>query len=224
MARRKVAEYTEREIERMISELPRPWDKIPVEPDASYRAFSQFYLRMPSKERSIKMAYYKHLEALGRVPHDRAPQNWYKWSGKFQWEKRAEAYDMFLEEETKNYVLNDQFKELADFRRRQRTLASHTADVSLLLIKKAMVALEALDPEDITPSNIPNFIKVAAQVAEMAQNAEAGAMMLNEIIQRLDIEASDEIEVQRGKDLIEQFSSPEQDTGVLFDLLEEYDI
>jgi hypothetical protein len=222
---KKSNEYTDEQIADMINELNEPWDKLSIETDLQYRAFREFYCRLPSNDRSVIKAYDKYLLSQGKKPVGRANESWYEWYNLFQWKERAKAYDSFLTEETRNYVKHEQYQQLIDFRRRQRDLAGMITDSAALMIERALEALKRIKSEDITPRMIPEYVKTAAQVAELAQNAEANAMALNEIVDKLGIEEQNEFDlVDRGDGIIVGVEVGDDETQVLIDILDDFDL
>lgn len=220
---KKLQDYTEGEIIEMINKLNQPWDRLPAENDLQYRAFREFFCRLPATERSVIKAYDKYLVSQAKKPVGRANEQWYLWYNLFMWPERAKAYDGFMHEETMNYVKHEQYQQLIDFRRRQRDLAGMITDSASLMIERALQALKRIRAEDITPRMIPEYVKTAAQVAELAQNAEANAMALNEIVEKLGLEQEQEFEiVDMGDGVIQSFET-DNDTRVLFELLDELD-
>jgi hypothetical protein len=219
------SEYTEAQISEMIEALAEPWDRLSIETDLQYRAFREFFCRLPSQERSVVKAYGKYLESQGKPKVNRANESWYEWYNLFHWVERAKAYDNFLAEETSNFQKHEQMQQLIDFRRRQRDLAGMITDSAALMLSKALEALKNLKPEHIQPRMIPEYVKTAATVAEFAQNAEANAMALSEIVDKLGLEEHAEYDVvDRGDGIyVGVEMGNDNDTQVLTDLLDGFD-
>lgn len=222
---KKETEYTDEQISDMINDLSQPWDRLPIENDLQYRAFREFFCRLPATDRSVVKAHDKYLLSQGKAKAGRANDSWYAWYSFYRWQERAKAYDSFLAEETKNYVKHDQYQQLIDFRRRQRDLAGMITDSAALMIDRALSALKLIKPEQITARMIPEYVKTAAQVAELAQNAEANAMALNEIVDKLGIEERNEFDiVDMGDGMIAGVEVPsDNETQVLTYLLDDFD-
>lgn len=226
MAKNKKLEFSDEEMVAMINELSQPWEKLPVESDLAYRAFREFFCRINAEDRTVVKAYDNYLVSQGKLPKGRANESWYAWYGAFKWELRAKAYDDWHEEEVKNYVKFEQYKEIIEFRRRQRDLAGKIADSAQVMIDKALTALQQLDADQLTPRLIPQYIKAASQVAEMAQNAEASALALDEIVNRMSMEDDALLAiVERDGNIIKGINSDNDDNTdeVFIDILTDFD-
>jgi hypothetical protein len=68
-----------------------PWERLPKESARAYAAFCAY--RDLGAERSIDAA---GTQQLGSRSRKRAPRTWFKWSRRFHWVKRAEAWDAHL--------------------------------------------------------------------------------------------------------------------------------
>ena len=75
------------------------WERLPNETPRAYHAFCIF--RDLGPDRSQDKAYARDCDERGRKPA-KAPGSWSKWSIKYKWVERAEAYDDWLDEEKRN--------------------------------------------------------------------------------------------------------------------------
>jgi hypothetical protein len=74
------------------------WDRQPDETAEAYRAFT-FYRDLPPGQRSLERAGALHAEANGgrQTARGRPTTTIERWSSRFQWVNRAEAFDAYLE-------------------------------------------------------------------------------------------------------------------------------
>ena len=72
--------------------MSEPWDQLESEPDAAYKRFLLYRNLGPS--RTMDRAYRAQGKRLKRGKTKRAPPNWYEDSQKFDWRRRAHAWDL----------------------------------------------------------------------------------------------------------------------------------
>lgn len=167
------------------------WDQQPNEPNEAYEAFL-IYAGLPSSERSLLKASQTHAKKTGQKINETVPRTWAAWSKTYGWVKRVDLYDAHREAELMKYATQEQISELVKFRKAQRYLAAKVSDTALLLIDAAMRRLETLNPEEISPNVIPQYVKAAAAIAEMAADAEARALLLQDIVEAYDANFTEE--------------------------------
>lgn len=131
---------------------------------------------------------------------------WRQWSTDYQWKKRAQDYDLHLELLARVDREAEHHKELEAYRTRQKQLATATTASSLKLLKLANARIDdlqkiydawkselmaaaddkvreaLLEQCPINVMSIPNWISAAARVAQVATDAEAQALAVNELL------------------------------------------
>ncbi len=81
-----------------------------------------------------------------------------RWKQKFDWDKRAAAYDNAVETEARKEAV----RSLKDMLKRH-------IDISVQLQKKAMEALARIKSEELSPRDIREFIKLAAELERQSR-------------------------------------------------------
>lgn len=128
----------------------KPWERQPKESSQAFAAFG-CYCRMGA-ERSlskVSQALHKSKTLLGR------------WSSEWEWVKRCQAYDNFLQEQE----LEQAKKEREQMRKRQAALGE-------LLQNKAFSALKKLDPEDLEAKDLLRFIIEGAKLEALSRGVD----------------------------------------------------
>ena len=139
---------------------PEIWSQQPGEKHDWYHAFLH-YLRLVPYKRSVEEAWTAHQKTcLGmsdadlRAKGDRGRKisitGWKRWMRAYDWEKRAEAYDL--------YQRQDQLKRHGVQLYEAYDLQNEIATDLLNTIKDR---LKELNPKDITPANLPGLLRVA---------------------------------------------------------------
>ncbi len=164
-----------------MPEAPSVWDRQEGETPKAFAAFVVFRDQGPS--RSLDAAY---REARGqRSGNKRAPGTWTDWYTRYRWKQRAEAYDAHLERLARRDRETEHLGDLQAYRERQKRIAQATIENCVGLMEKAGARLEGLEPEQIPPKLLPAFFRAAAALAEVASNAEAQMIGLQELFNQL---------------------------------------
>lgn len=162
------------------------WTRREEETARAYACFCVY--RDLNSRRSLAEAY---RQETGREEAKQAPGTWAGWYAKFDWKKRAEAYDAHLEERRRAEREAEYIQDLEAFRKRQKKQAQETSEAASLLLKKAQDRLKTIAIGDIPPDKLPAYFRAAAAISEAASNTEATALGVLELMAILDAQDSD---------------------------------
>lgn len=168
------------------------WDKLDGESDTQFLYFT-FYLSLSPKNRTLLNAANGYRRSKGRPEANNIPGPWIEAKKKFDWDNRVALYDQFMKQDLRDYVEHQQYHDLISFRKRQRDLSDLITSAAFTLVQRAMDALNELDPEELRPATIANYIKTATQVADFAHNLEAQSYALNKILEKIGNAEDDEV-------------------------------
>lgn len=145
----------------------KPWERQPGESEKAYEAFCIY--RDAGQERSINMVYKTLAKSRTLISN---------WSSRWKWVERVSAYDNDLERQAHR----EKQKLVADTRKRQLQIA-------MQLEKKALEALNMLKPEEMSPRDIKEMLRLATDIerktlieAEQATDTEQGRTTLADSI------------------------------------------
>jgi len=132
---------------------PKPWERQDYESSKAYEAFACY--RDMGPERS--------LSGLGKqLGKSKALME--RWSSNYHWQERIASYERELE----NQALADKKKTAAETRKRQLQIA-------MQLEKRALEALKNIQPEDLTPKDVKEFLRLATDIeTRVISDTEAG--------------------------------------------------
>lgn len=142
-----------------------------------------YYIELLPSERTILRAYQDFCQENGLAKAKTAPADWNRWFKVHKWIERAKERDGYRQAEVQRFVTEEQISELIEYRKRQRTLASMVTETAMKLIEAATTRLETLDPNEISASTLPQYLKAAAMIAELASDAEAKILLLQDIVE-----------------------------------------
>lgn len=133
----------------------KPWERQPGESEKAFEAFARY--RDMGESRTFTAVAGK-LQKSGSLIR--------RWKDKFDWEQRVSAYDNDLERQAHR----EKQKLVADTRKRQLQIA-------MQLEKKALEALNMIQPEDMTARDIKEMLRLATDIErktliEAEQNTE----------------------------------------------------
>ena len=138
-----------------------PWEKQEHETSKAYAAFCAY--RDMGTDRSLaKQAASVNSELRGDSLAAKVRQLT-KWSSKYGWVVRVEAYDVYLES-----------KERHENELEIKKMAKRHAQVSLLTMKKAVDRIKLIgekDIEELTPKEALEYLKVAAELERKSRGA-----------------------------------------------------
>lgn len=165
-----------------MEEEIKSWEQLPDENDEMFTAFLS-YLNLSPSERTLLRAQQRHQQRTNQIVTKTVSKQWMQWSRTYHWSKRAAEYDEQTKIEIEKYVEFEQIGKLVKYRQAQHTLATEINDVALLLIDRARQRLMVLNIDEIAARDIPQYVKAAAMIAELASDAEARALLLQDIVQ-----------------------------------------
>lgn len=181
--------------------LSAAWHSLPEETAKAYDAF-RVYLSLPASERSVAAAYNRERQNTGKTPAraKQASGTWNYWATLYKWQERAKFYDEHLaeiERESRERERREQSKDkerrhlerLREYRENLHNLNAASLSASILLMQKAVARLEIADENEIKNLriiDIANVLKAAAATATTASDAQAQALAVDEILERLD--------------------------------------
>lgn len=123
------------------------WEKQSGESAQAFEAF-RIYRDLGSK-RSVSAVYTELSKSRQLIS---------RWKQKFDWDKRTAAYDKAIEDEARKEAV----KSLKDMLERH-------IDISIKLQKKALEALSKIKSEELSPRDIREFIKLAAELERQSR-------------------------------------------------------
>lgn len=193
----------------MLSEIEarHPWERKENETSKAFAAFCAYRDLGPGRSISKAHATVKPRQTSGR---GKAPRHWEEWASLHDWPKRAQDYDLHLELQARQRREAEHHAELEAYRTRQKHLAHATTDSALKLLKLSNQKIEDLQKEydgwkaallaadtpelrakllandPISVLSIPNWIRAAASVAQVATDAESQALAVNELLHILE--------------------------------------
>lgn len=155
------------------------WDRQGQETARAYEWFCRY--RDYGPERSLLKVCQKYTGNLGLLK---------RWSAANNWVERTEAYDLHLEKQ-KRFEREDEI--LAAARKHAKT--------ANMILDRACARLESLDPEDLSPKDLLQYIDTAIKIEREA----LGIAAKQEISQVVHIEnnLADEL-IRRSRELLEQ--------------------
>lgn len=180
------------------------WERREDESTKAYAAFCAY--RDLGIERSFDKAYRAVKGAEKRAVTGR----WKLWANVYEWRRRAQDYDLYLELQARQRREAEHHAELEAYRMRQKHLAQATTDSALKMLKLGNQKIEDLQkqyddwkaallaadsPElrakllandPISVLSVPNWIRAAASAAQVATDAESQALAVNELLHMLD--------------------------------------
>lgn len=150
------------------------WERQPRESAQAYQAFSIY--RDLGEERALRAV-------AAQLGKSRALIE--RWSRNWNWVERARQYDDSLQREAQAKAYKKAVKELEEMQLRQIKTA-------VLLQKKAVQALDALDPLLIKPQDIVRMISAGAQLENATRTKTADVK--TEVVYEMEIEDMRDVE------------------------------
>lgn len=125
---------------------PKPWERQENESAKAYEAFAVY--RDMGVERSVRATAKALGKSIGLIS---------RWSANYEWVNRVRALDN--EQESQDFA--ERKKDATEARKRQMQIA-------MRLEKTALEALKNLKPEDLTPKDIKEFLRLATDIESRA--------------------------------------------------------
>lgn len=134
--------------------MVKPWEKQEHETSKAFNAFCLY--RDMGADRSQSRLVEEYGQSMTTVN---------KWSSKFDWVKRCEAWDV----EQDRVAREAQLKEISDMRKRHISVAN-------AMLSKAAQALEFIPEDEIKPSDVVKMVEVAAKLERLSRG-DAGEVI-----------------------------------------------
>lgn len=128
-----------------------PWDRQPKESPAQHARFATY--RDLGRLRSLQAAHQKLTEAGVKLTYGSLRQVSYE----FQWTRRAEAWDLSYDQKDHERLIEQ----------RREMITRHQA-VAKALLAAGIRALQLVKPEDMTPRDIAQFLKLGTDIERIA--------------------------------------------------------
>jgi len=185
------------------------WLKKINEEEDAYTAF-EYFLNLDKGKRNVANAY-KNYKKEHEQANKQIPLEWYEWSTKYEWNKRANERDEYLKSATSEYNVKEQVKDLLELRKSQKVLAKLLTATGKRAIEAAQARLMTLDPEEIQVRDLAGILKAGVSILAVGNDTMTQALALDELIQML----SEENDIDT-----DNFSITSSD-NILEDLLDE---
>lgn len=158
------------------------WEQLPSESDDEFELFKIYRALQPSERNTIKTwEVYSERNNLPKKYDKRLD----KMSVRHEWHQRALEFDSYYEQTLVDYVSKDQYRELLDFRKKQRDLSGRLTEISLGMLRLVQTRLLSVKPEELTVAMLPKYIETVAKIVGMSFDSEASALMLTELAQAM---------------------------------------
>lgn len=161
------------------------------ESDAAFSAFLAYYA---TGGIGLKEAYKYYCQELGQNAEDEdslLPDVWHIWNQKYRWDDRLLDQEDGDTNFTVEQLAKSQHDRIIDFRNRQIKINQELSKTTRLLLKRVRTTIARLDPKEIPPSAIPNFINSVARIVELSAKSETEQLAINDLIdalQQVDVE------------------------------------
>jgi len=130
------------------------WDKQPGESQKAYAWFCRY--RDYGMDRSMAKVLRKYIGKTSSAVHSH-------WSARYDWVKRAEAYDGYLEKERRK-----------EYEAYNLEMGKRHIQQARALQEKAMVRLQQLDPTEMTPTELLRFLDLGMKIEKDSLPASDG--------------------------------------------------
>lgn len=146
--------------------MSNPWERQDTDTAASFEAFQIYRDLGPTRSLTkVVQQLNKSKTLLGR------------WSGKFNWVERAEAYDQYM----------DQMR-LQEEEEARRIMHQEHAAINKLMLQVAKKRIETIKPEELSPNDVKNWVEVGMKNERIArgESTEDNKNSGNTIVQLID--------------------------------------
>lgn len=159
-----------------MDQRPAPWERQPGESNKAYTAFC-IYRDLPPTQRSLKEVTIRFYEK-DRAKVRRASKMIEKWSVRWRWVERAEAWDQERDRRAREAEIE------AVKKRRQEMV-----DALTLMLQKGVAALKQTDPRWINPANqwryVSEAVKLLLQIDGEATDKQRGEEAIRSLVEAL---------------------------------------
>lgn len=149
----------------------KPWEQQPGESGPAFEAFSTYRDLGPGRTVSAVVEKLRKSDSLLR-----------RWKNKWEWQRRAAAYDASIAEEARRKAIKD-----------HRDMEARHVGLAVQLQKKALEALKLLEPGQMSPRDIKEFVKISTDLERLtrayeeqrtaeAQNGEMNSGLADDVL------------------------------------------
>lgn len=135
----------------MAKQSDKPWERQPGESEKAFEAFKIY------RDMGLKRSNQAVCDELSK-----SRQLITRWKSNYNWDERARAYDNEIDKQAHQEAV----KNLKDMTNRH-------IKISIQLQKKAMEAMAILKPEEMTPKDIKEFVKMATELERLNRTMAA---------------------------------------------------
>ena len=135
----------------MPKQAEKPWERQPGESVQAYEAFTIY------RDLGLKRSNHEVCERLSK-----SRQLISRWKANYDWDERARAWDNELQKEAHREAVKD-----------LKDMTSRHVKISMQLQNKALEALSNLKPEEMSPKDIKEFIKMATDLERLNRMSSA---------------------------------------------------
>jgi len=141
-----------------------PWEKQPHESGQAFAAFAK-YRDLGVRRSILKASQVHHDDTPNGATVESLKAHFGKWSSRWNWVARAEAYDLYLDERNRTR-LEARRDEILERVGQSGQLLSYAAIRALAGDVEA--GIEPLDPRQLAPAEIVRFIETAAKLEQQS--------------------------------------------------------
>jgi hypothetical protein len=125
----------------------KPWERQSGESGQAYEAFATY--RDMGKSRTVSAV-------VKRLGKSRSLLD--RWKARWNWEERVAAYDNDLERKAKEEAVKD-----------RKTMLNRHIKIAMQVQKKAIEALDKLNPDQMTAKDIKEYIRMATDLERLSR-------------------------------------------------------
>jgi hypothetical protein len=135
------------------------WDRLQGEPSLWFGRFDLY--RMQGPTRTLRGTYVAEAKASNRKPGVSLPHSWHSAAVRWKWKARAEAFDAQQRQDVR-----------AEHAQAVREMNQRHIDQAQRLQEAALERLKKLNPDDLTPGQLLDFLMEAAKLERAALAGE----------------------------------------------------
>lgn len=128
----------------------KPWEQQPGESGPAFEAFSIYRDLGNGRTVSAVVEKLQKSDSLLR-----------RWKIKWEWQRRAAAWDASIAEQARRKAIKD-----------HRDMENRHIGLAMQLQKKALEALNLLEPEQMSPKDIKEFVKLSTELERLSRTFE----------------------------------------------------
>lgn len=160
-----------------VSMPPAIYDKQPKEGAEAFAAFVVF--RDMGIARTVDGAYNEQRKRSGKPAAKKASGIWWEWCAENEWKRRASAYDADEDRRRREEAAETRRQEVEAFRQGVRTRARALGAASAKALMATTRAMDSLSDGDITPGQIPNYLRAVTEAMGKSMHWESLSIGIN---------------------------------------------